>query len=68
MGIHEFVCIQFKGAANQGIFPLVVPYNMPRVSKSIRQSQEQCIPSTQEQAGIIFSKLKRRWAQTPIPT
>lgn len=40
MGIHEFVCIQFKGAANQGVFPLVVPYNMPRVSKSIRQSQE----------------------------
>ncbi|NXH03729.1 LRC19 protein, partial [Loxia leucoptera] len=41
VGIHEFVCIQFKGAANQshtqflgqGIFPLVVSYNMLRVSK-----------------------------------
>lgn len=48
VGIHEFVCIQFKGAANQshtqflgqGIFPLVVSYNMLRVGKSVRQSQE----------------------------
>lgn len=27
----------------------------------------QCIPPTQEQVGIIFSKQERGWAQTPTP-